>query len=120
MRLGVDYVDALLLHRPDTLMEPSEVAEAFDILKTSGKVISFPLVFIYSYIFPLGKLYLPMASYILLRKVIFAYGELWGNYIRLTASDISPLGKLYFDFQSKLYSPNGELYFPFGEVVVGL
>ena len=41
MRLGVDYVDALLLHRPDTLMEPSEVAEAFDILKTSGKVRSF-------------------------------------------------------------------------------
>ena len=38
MRLGVDYVDALLLHRPDTLMEPEEVAEAFDILESSGKV----------------------------------------------------------------------------------
>ena len=37
-RLGVDYVDALLLHRPDTLMEPEEVAEAFDILEASGKV----------------------------------------------------------------------------------
>ena len=37
-RLGVDYVDSLLLHRPDTLMEPEEVAEAFDILETSGKV----------------------------------------------------------------------------------
>ena len=37
-RLGVDYVDVLLLHRPDTLMEPEEVAEAFDILETSGKV----------------------------------------------------------------------------------
>ena len=40
-RLGVDYVDALLLHRPDTLMEPEEVAEAFDILESSGKVRSF-------------------------------------------------------------------------------
>ncbi len=40
-RLGVDYVDALLLHRPDTLMEPNEVAEAFDILESSGKVRSF-------------------------------------------------------------------------------
>ena len=29
-RLGVDYIDFLLLHRPDTLMEPEEVAEAFD------------------------------------------------------------------------------------------
>ena len=38
LRLGVDYVDALLLHRPDTLMEPEEVAEAFDILESSGKV----------------------------------------------------------------------------------
>ena len=40
-RLGVDYVDFLLLHRPDTLMEPEEVAEAFDILESSGKVRNF-------------------------------------------------------------------------------
>ena len=40
-RLGVDYVDLLLLHRPDTLMEPGEVAEAFDILESSGKVRAF-------------------------------------------------------------------------------
>lgn len=40
-RLGVDYVDALLLHRPDTLMEPEEVAEAFDDLESSGKVRGF-------------------------------------------------------------------------------
>ena len=38
LRLGVDYVDVLLLHRPDTLMEPEEVAEAFDVLEASGKV----------------------------------------------------------------------------------
>ena len=40
-RLGVDCVDVLLLHRPDTLMEPDEVAEAFDKLETSGKVKHF-------------------------------------------------------------------------------
>ena len=40
-RLGVDYVDFLLLHRPDTLMEPEEVAEAFDALESSGKVRHF-------------------------------------------------------------------------------
>lgn len=40
-RLGVDYVDFLLLHRPDTLMEPEEVAEAFDALKSGGKVRNF-------------------------------------------------------------------------------
>ncbi len=37
-RLGLDTIDVLLLHRPDTLMEPEEVAEAFDYLESSGKV----------------------------------------------------------------------------------
>ncbi|MFS1101438.1 aldo/keto reductase [Enterococcus faecalis] len=37
-RLGVDSVDALLLHRPDTLVEPEEVAEAFHLLEKQGKV----------------------------------------------------------------------------------
>ncbi|SDM78612.1 aldo/keto reductase [Acetanaerobacterium elongatum] len=37
-RLNTDYVDILLLHRPDALMEPEEVAEAFRVLKESGKV----------------------------------------------------------------------------------
>ncbi|GFP76080.1 aldo/keto reductase [Clostridium fungisolvens] len=37
-RLKTDYVDTLLLHRPDTLMEPEEVAEAFTQLHDSGKV----------------------------------------------------------------------------------
>lgn len=40
-RLGVDSVDFLLLHRPDTLMEPCEVAEAFELLSTQGKVKCF-------------------------------------------------------------------------------
>ena len=40
-RLGVDYVDVLLLHRPDLLMEPAEVAEAFDELEAKGKVKAF-------------------------------------------------------------------------------
>jgi predicted oxidoreductase len=37
-RLGTDYVDLLLLHRPDPLVEPDEVARAFDTLHRSGKV----------------------------------------------------------------------------------
>jgi len=37
-RLRTDYVDVLLLHRPDALVEPEEVAEAFTILQDSGKV----------------------------------------------------------------------------------
>lgn len=36
--LRTDYLDLLLLHRPDTLVEPEEVAAAFDELQKSGKV----------------------------------------------------------------------------------
>lgn len=37
-RLRVEYLDTLLLHRPDVLFDPEEVAEAFDILEKNGKV----------------------------------------------------------------------------------
>lgn len=40
-RLKTEYLDILLLHRPDTLMEPEQVAEAFNILKQQGKVRHF-------------------------------------------------------------------------------
>ena len=40
-RLRTDYLDLLILHRPDALMEPEEIAEAFDRLTESGKVRRF-------------------------------------------------------------------------------
>lgn len=40
-RLGVEYIDFLLLHRPDPLMEPEEVAEVIHELNESGKVRNF-------------------------------------------------------------------------------
>ncbi|GJM77595.1 aldo/keto reductase family oxidoreductase [Paenibacillus sp.] len=40
-RLRTEYLDVLLLHRPDALVEPEEVAEAFDQLHASGKVRHF-------------------------------------------------------------------------------
>ncbi|QDZ16029.1 aldo/keto reductase [Humibacter ginsenosidimutans] len=39
--LRTDYLDVLLLHRPDTLMEPDEIADAFDTLHAAGKVRNF-------------------------------------------------------------------------------
>lgn len=39
--LNTDYIDVLLLHRPDALVEPEEVAQAFDELEAAGKVRSF-------------------------------------------------------------------------------
>lgn len=40
-RLGTDYLDVLLLHRPDTLMEAEEIEEAFEKLESAGKVRAF-------------------------------------------------------------------------------
>nr|WP_054758168.1 aldo/keto reductase [Liquorilactobacillus satsumensis] len=40
-RMGIDYLDSFLLHRPDALMDPAEVAAAFDELQSSGKVRHF-------------------------------------------------------------------------------
>ncbi|AVK61327.1 aldo/keto reductase [Lactobacillus sp. CBA3605] len=40
-RLGIDYLDSFLLHRPDPLMEPTEVAAAFNDLQRNGKVRHF-------------------------------------------------------------------------------
>ena len=40
-RLGTDHLDLLLLHRPDALMEPAEIAEAFTRLRKAGKVKHF-------------------------------------------------------------------------------
>lgn len=40
-RLRTEYLDVLLLHRPDALMEPEEIAEAFSLLHETGKVRHF-------------------------------------------------------------------------------
>lgn len=40
-RLDTDYLDSLLLHRPDMLWDPEQVAETFQELKDSGKVRNF-------------------------------------------------------------------------------
>lgn len=40
-RLGTDWIDILLLHRPDPLMEPEQIGEIFEQLRTSGKVAHF-------------------------------------------------------------------------------
>ncbi len=37
-RLKIEYLDVLLLHRPDLLYDPEQIAEAFDELETAGKV----------------------------------------------------------------------------------
>lgn len=40
-RMGIDYLDSFLIHRPDPLMEPDQIAAAFDELQQAGKVRHF-------------------------------------------------------------------------------
>lgn len=40
-QMGTDYIDLLLIHRPDPLMDPDEIAEAFRALQQAGKVRRF-------------------------------------------------------------------------------
>ncbi|MCH4164754.1 MAG: aldo/keto reductase [Lentilactobacillus diolivorans] len=40
-RMGIDYLDSFLLHRPDPLMEEADIADAFDTLQREGKVRHF-------------------------------------------------------------------------------
>lgn len=39
--LNTDHIDLLLIHRPDPLSDPAEIAQAFDLLKRDGKVLHF-------------------------------------------------------------------------------
>jgi predicted oxidoreductase len=41
LELGTDYLDVLLIHRPDPFIDPEEVSEAFGLLRQNGKVLHF-------------------------------------------------------------------------------
>jgi predicted oxidoreductase len=57
--LGTDYLDLLLIHRPDPLMDPEEVSEAFGLLKQNGKVLHFGVSNFTSSQFEMLQAYLP-------------------------------------------------------------
>ena len=58
--LGTDRLDLLLIHRPDPMMNPSDVAEAFTRLKESGKVLHFGVSNFTASQFEMLQSYLPM------------------------------------------------------------
>lgn len=56
--LGTDHLDLLLIHRPDPLLNPEEVAEAFSLLKQHGKVLHFGVSNFTSFQFEMLQSYL--------------------------------------------------------------
>jgi predicted oxidoreductase len=57
--LNTDYLDVLLIHRPDPLLDPEEVSEAFGLLKQNGKVLHFGVSNFSSQQFEMLQAYLP-------------------------------------------------------------
>jgi predicted oxidoreductase len=57
--LGTDYLDLLLIHRPDPLMDCEEVSEAFGLLKQNGKVLHFGVSNFTAIQFEMLQAYLP-------------------------------------------------------------
>jgi predicted oxidoreductase len=57
--LGTDYLDLLLIHRPDPFMDPEEVSEAFGLLRQNGKVLHFGVSNFTAWQFEMLQKYLP-------------------------------------------------------------
>jgi predicted oxidoreductase len=71
---GTDYLDVLLIHRPDPLLEPSEVAEAIEQLKQQGKVLAFGV-----------SNFLPYQTDLLASHTLIEYNQVEISIIKLNA-----------------------------------
>jgi predicted oxidoreductase len=97
--LGTDYLDLLLIHRPDPLMNPEEVSETFGLLKQNGKVLHFGVSNFSATQFEMLRKYLPF--------------PLVTNQIELSLSNLGPLHDgtidvlLKYETAPMVYSPLG-------------
>ncbi len=86
-RLQTDYLDVLLLHRPDMLVEPEEVAEAFEILKSNGKVRHFGVSNMNPMQIELLKKYLPVPIVANQLQLSIAHAEMMTAGIHVNMTD---------------------------------
>lgn len=71
---GTDYLDVLLIHRPDPLLDPAEVAEAVEQLKQQGKILSFGV-----------SNFLPHQTELLAKHTLIEYNQLEISLLQLQA-----------------------------------
>lgn len=71
---GTDYLDVLLIHRPDPLLDPAEVAEAVEQLKEQGKILSFGV-----------SNFLPHQTDLLAKYTLLEYNQLEISLLQLQA-----------------------------------
>ncbi|MEX2232710.1 MAG: aldo/keto reductase [Cyclobacteriaceae bacterium] len=72
--LGTDYLDLLLIHRPDPFMDPEEVSEAFGLLRRNGKVLHFGVSNFTAAQFEMLQKFLPFP--LVTNQVEFSLGKL--------------------------------------------
>jgi predicted oxidoreductase len=111
--LGTDRIDLLLIHRPDPLLNPSEVAEAFTVLKQSGKVLHVGVSNFTTTQFEMLQHFLPFPLVTNQLEISVSYNlPLFdGSLDVLMKHNVSPMawsplggGKLMGDDQKKLFS----------------
>lgn len=71
---GTDYLDVLLIHRPDPLQDPAEIAEAVEQLKQQGKILAFGV-----------SNYLPYQTDLLSAYTLVEYNQLEISIVHLAA-----------------------------------
>jgi predicted oxidoreductase len=110
-RLGTDYIDLLLIHRPDPLLDPEEVSETFGLLKQNGKVLHFGVSNFSNTQFEMLQSYLPFPLVtnqveVSLSRLAALYDGTLDVMLRYKACPMawSPLGG------GKLMSESGELW----------
>ena len=111
--LNTDRIDLLLIHRPDPLMDPSEIAEAFTTLKQNGKVLHFGVSNFTSSQFEMLQHFLtfPLATNQLEISVLYNTPLFDGSLDVLMKHQVSPMawsplggGKLINSGQKELFS----------------
>lgn len=120
--LQTDYIDTLLLHRPDYLMDPHDILEAFTELKDEGKVLHFGVSNFSTEQFDMLQHFFPLCTnqieISLLKRDAFKNGqinELQKYNVQPTAW--SPLGggELLKPSENKQYKRIQEVLLKFGE-----
>lgn len=71
---GTDYIDVLLIHRPDPLLDPAEIAETIELLKQQGKVLSFGI-----------SNFLPHQADLLVKHTLVEYNQVEISLLHLNA-----------------------------------
>ena len=88
---NTDYLDLLLIHRPDYLLDPAEVAECFTELKNAGKVKAFGVSNFSADEFDLLDRHFPLVTHQLEISLLNRDAFMNGTLLQCMSKDIRPM-----------------------------